>query len=343
MKKRRNIRIKDMRPEVRLIGVVLRFFMPECSSEKMLCIQNQFTDKFMRGKWLGRNTKIQTKYIKREDGSRLRILICTSKKGTKPNATGLLWMHGGGYAVGFPEQDFINVDRFVKDGNTVAVLPDYIRTTQKPYPAALEDCYLALKWLKNHTKELNVNPDQLFIGGDSAGGGLTAAITLYARDKKEVAIAFQMPLYPMLDDRMITKSSQNNDAPVWNSKSNRAAWNMLLRGLKKGEPIPQYAAPARAKDLSNLPPACTYVGSIEPFRDETVAYAKGLKQQGIDVHMKVYKGCFHAFDLNCYPTKAAKDARMFLMNTYHYAQKHYFAKQPKEQNNRKRTKGSNCL
>ncbi len=329
MRKERNIKTKDMHPQVRLMGSFLRFLIPECSSEKMLTIQNWFTDTFLHGKWFGRNTKIETKYIKRKDGTRLRILVCTSKKGTNKNATGLLWMHGGGYAVGFPEQDFINVDRFVKDGNTVAVMPDYIRTTKKPYPAALEDCYLALKWLKNHAKELNVNEDQIFVGGDSAGGGLTAAISLYARDKKEVAIAFQMPLYPMLDDRMITKSSQHNDAPVWNSKANRAAWDMYLRSLKKGEEVPIYASPARAKDLSNLPPACSYVGSIEPFKDETIVYMKRLKEQGIDVHMKVYKGCFHAFDLNCYPTKIAKDAREFLMENYRYAQKHYFAKQRK--------------
>lgn len=329
-KKERNIKIKDMRPELRPFGAVYRFFMSENYSEKILHLQNWFTDTFMRGKWFGKNTEIRTLYIPRGDGSRLRILVCTSKKGTNPDATGLLWMHGGGYAVGFPEQDFLKIDNFVKDGNTVAVLPDYTKTTEKAYPAALEDCYLALKWLKEHAKELNVNPNQLFAGGASAGGALTAALTLYARDKKEVAVAFQMPLYPMLDDRMDTEAARNNDAPVWNSVYNRGAWKLHLRGLKKEEPVPDYAAPARAEDLSNLPPACTYVGSIEMFLDETVAYMKRLKQQGIDVYMKVYKGCFHAFDTNCYPTKAAKDAREFLMKTYRYAQKHYFAEQLEE-------------
>ena len=278
--KRRTIKIKDMHPEIRLFGMLFRFFMPKASSEKMLCIRNQFTDAFFKGKWFGKHTTIQTKYIEREDGSRLRILVCTSKKGTNKNATGLLWIHGGGYAVGFPEQDFIRIDNFVKDGNTVAVMPDYTRTTEAPYPSALEDCYIALKWLKNHAQEWNVNKDQLFIGGTSAGGGLAASVSLYARDKKEVAIAFQMPLYPMIDDRMITKSSQNNDAPIWNSEANKRGWGMLLRGVKEGEEVPAYVAPARATDLSNLPPACSFVGGIELFRDETISYMKRLKKKG---------------------------------------------------------------
>lgn len=330
-KQNRTIRLKDIRPELRIFGAVYRTFGPDFCNEGVLRLRNKFADTFMRGKWRGKNTQIEPRYITREDGSRMRILICTSKKGTNSDATGLMWIHGGGYAVGYPEQNYIKVDRFVKDGNTVAVLPDYTLTTEKPYPAALEDCYLALKWMKDHAEELNINPAQLFVGGDSAGGALTAAVSLYARDKKEVSVAFQMPLYPMLDDTMTTASAQNNDAPVWNSRFNQTAWKMLLKGLEKGEPIPEYAAPTRAKDLSGLPPACTFVGSLEPLRDETIAYVRKLKQQGVDVYLKVYEGCFHAFDTNCYPTKVAKDARDYLMKMYRYAQKHYFAEQKKEE------------
>ena len=326
-KKNRVIKLKDIHPQLRLRGEVFRVFTEESSAEERLRKQNQVMDRLVNGRWFGKHSKIETKYIAREDGSRLRILVCTSKEGTNANATGLMWIHGGGYAVGRPEQNFAKVDRFVADGNTVAVLPDYTRTTEKPYPAALEDCYLALKWLKDHAEELGVNEDQLFVGGDSAGGALTAAVTLYARDKGEVAIAFQMPLYPMLDDRTGTKRIIDNDAPVWNSKRNRVAWEMLLRGLEEGDEIPAYAAPARAKDLSNLPPMCTFVGSLEPFLEETITYAKRLKEQGIKVHMRVYKGCFHAFDINCYSTKVAKNARDYLMEVYRYAQEHYFAMQ----------------
>ena len=330
-KKSRVIKLRNIRPELRLFGGIFRTFMGECSTEEMLHRQNEVMDRLMTGRWFGRHSKIETRYLTREDGSRLRILLCTSKRGTNPNATGLMWIHGGGYAVGCPEQNFAKADRFVKDGNTVAVLPDYIRTTEQPYPAALEDCYLTLKWLKDHAIELNVNADQLFIGGDSAGGALTVALSLYARDKGEVSIAFQMPLYPMLDDRTGTELVTDNDAPVWNSKMNQAAWKMLLWGIGKGEEVPEYAAPARAKDLSNLPPMCTFVGSLEPFLEETLTYARRLKEHGIKVYIRVYKGCFHAFDINCYPTKVAKNARDYVMNVYRYAQKHYFAEQKREE------------
>ena len=326
-KKQRTIRLRDIHPQLRLTGGVIRLFMPKYLTEEMLRRQNAFTDKHFQGRWFGRHTKIEPRYIYREDGTKLRVLICTSKKGTKPNATGLLWIHGGGYAVGIPEQDYLRLDELVKDGTTVAVLPDYIKTTEKPYPAALEDCYLALKWLKEYAEELNVNENQLFVGGASAGGALTAAVSLYARDKKEVAIAFQMPLYPMLDDRTGTELIIDNDAPVWNSENNKRAWEMLLKGVEKSEGIPDYAAPTRAMDLIGLPPACTFVGSIEPFCDETISYFKRLKEQGVKTYIRIYKGCFHAFDINCYSTKIAKSARSYLLRVYRHAQKNFFAEQ----------------
>ena len=149
-KKNRVIKLKDIHPQLRLRGEVFRVFTEESGAEERLRKQNQVMDRLVNGRWFGKHSKIETKYIAREDGSRLRILVCTSKEGTNANATGLMWIHGGGYAVGRPEQNFAKVDRFVEDGNTVAVLPDYTRTTEKPYPAALEDCYLALKWLKDH-------------------------------------------------------------------------------------------------------------------------------------------------------------------------------------------------
>ena len=155
-------------------------------------------------------------------------------------------------------------------------------------------------------------------------GGLTAAVCLYARDRGEVNIAFQMPLYPMLDDRMITASSQNNDAPVWNTASNEAAWGLYLAGVAK-DPIPVYAAPARAENLRGLPPACTYVGTIEPFHDETVDFVERLREQGVEVTFKEYEGCFHAFDMMGAGTKIGKDARAFLLEQFRRAQSRYFA------------------
>ena len=241
------IKNNDISPGLRLTGAVIRWIFPYFKEKTFLKI-NKFTDHFMKGLWLSTSTKVQTVYLKRADGTKLRVPVRRSRKAQPKRAvTGLLWIHGGGYAIGLPEQDCRFSTLFTKDASCVAVLPDYTRSTEAPYPAALEDCYLTLRWMHKNAEDLGMDKTQLFVGGDSAGGGLTAALCLYARDKGEVPIAFQMPLYPMLDDREITKSSKNNDAPVWNTESNRAGWELYLKGIPKDE-VPGYAAPARATD-----------------------------------------------------------------------------------------------
>lgn len=256
----------------------------------------------------------------------LRLCVYRPKE-KREKAPGLLWIHGGGYAIGIPELDGNFIKSFIQESGCIVVAPDYCLSTEAPYPAALEDCYTALLWLKDNAASLGVRPDQLMVGGDSAGGGLTAALCIYARDKKEVSIAFQMPLYPMLDDRMITESSQNNDAPVWNTKSNENGWRLYLGELYGTDKVPAYAAPARLTDYHDLPPAFTFVGSIEPFCDETITYMEQLKAAGIPAEYKVFQGCFHAFDIMAKKAGPAKEARKLLIENFRYAVEHYFAKQ----------------
>ncbi|MDR1628771.1 MAG: alpha/beta hydrolase [Oscillospiraceae bacterium] len=268
----------------------------------------------------------EQKYITRADGTMLRICVYYPRE-KRDGVPGLLWLHGGGYALGVPEQDESFIKRFVEASGCVVVAPDYTLSLQKPYPAALEDSYAALLWLRDNGAQYGMRSDQIFVGGESAGGGLTAALSLYARDKAEVAIAFQMPLYPMLDDRP-TESSANNDAPVWNTTSNNLAWQLYLGDAYGTDDVPIYAAPARAADYSGLPPACTYVGSIEPFFAETQTYVEKLRNSGVSVDFKVFDGAFHGFDIICPNTKIAKDARSFLMDCFKYAVENYFAEQP---------------
>ncbi|MBO5500713.1 MAG: alpha/beta hydrolase, partial [Clostridia bacterium] len=274
---------KMMAPGLRLMGTVYRFFSPGAMPEGMIRFGNRFLRMVAAGHWMSRTSRMEQRSILREDGSQLRLCVCRPKKGLTNQVPGLLWIHGGGYAMGVPEMDAMFVDRFMKAADCVAVLPDYRLSTEAPYPAALDDCWLALKWMKEHAQELGIQTDQLFVGGDSAGGGLCAALSLRARDTGEVSIAFQMPLYPMIDDRMATPSQQDNDAPVWNSKNNEAAWQMYLSGRRGAEDIPAWAAPAREEDLTGMPPTCTYVGTIEPFRDETIAYVEKMQASGVRV------------------------------------------------------------
>ena len=164
------------------------------------------------------------------------------------------------------------------------------------------------------------------VGGESAGGGLTAALTLYARVKAEVNIAYQMPLYPMIDDRMRNVSAKDNDAPVWNSKSNEVVWKMYLGDLFGGD-VPEYAAAARTKNYTELPATCTFVGDIEPFRDETMQYVENLSEVHIPVDFQLFQGCYHGFDTVSPNAQVSKDAITFLMKSFHNAVENYFAEQ----------------
>ena len=209
---------------------------------------------------------------------------------------GMLYLHGGGYMIGNPEGFPDTIKKFIAAKPCVIVAPDYQKALDAPYPAAFNDCYDSLLWMNEHAEELGIIPDKLIVCGHSAGGGLAAAVSLKARDTKDATIAFQMPVYPMIDDRGLTESSKSN-APVWNLNSNKLGWRLYLKGLKEaGKEIPAYAAPARATDYSRLPPTITFVGDLEPFRDETIEYVENLREEGIPVAFELYQGCFHGFE-----------------------------------------------
>jgi len=269
-------------------------------------------------------------WIPREDcrpeEPKLRLCVYRPQEPTE-NTPAILWMHGGGYGLGIPEVDEGAFREFVREIGCVIVAPDYRLSLEKPYPAALKDCYSTLLWLRDSAPSLGVRSDQLVVGGYSAGGGLAAALAIYARDTGEVSIAFQMPIYPMLEDRMITDSSRENDAPVWNTRSNETGWRLYLGSLYGTNEVPAYAAPARLNDFRGLPPAFTFVGSIEPFLDETVEFMERLKDAGVPVNYKVFDGCFHAFDIVAKKSAPAIEAKKRMAEQIRYAAEHYFAGQ----------------
>ncbi len=263
-------------------------------------------------------------------GRDIEILILRPLKNARPKSKtpGILWIHGGGYRTGMTEMIYMSrALNLVKTYGAVVVTPEYRLSHEAPYPAALEDCYAALKYLKEHIEELGINDSQLMVGGESAGGGLTAALCMYTRDKGEINIAYQMPLYPMIDNED-TESSKDNHAPIWNTKKNHSAWKLYLRGLE-GKEVPAYAAPARQTDYSNLPPAYTFVGDIEPFYCETLTYIENLHKAGIEAKVDVYPNRFHAFDMMMPFKKVSKEAIAEFEKQFCYAVKHYFAPQKK--------------
>ena len=267
------------------------------------------------------NTKIPGRKRK------IPVLIARKEGVTEP-ATGVLWLHGGGYATGMKEMLYMGrgIDLVVKHG-AVVIAPSYTLSIRAPYPAAINDCYDVLLYIKKHALELGIRDDQIMVGGESAGGGLTAALCMMARDKKNVNIAFQMPLYPMIDN-FDTDSSRDNHAKVWNTRRNHMAWKLYLRKDAKKRVSP-YAAPARQTDYSGLPPAYTFVCTAEPFYCETLAYIENLKAAGIEAEVDVYEGLYHAFDMKDPKMRISRKAIERFNRRFAYAHEHYFAEQNK--------------
>lgn len=229
------------------------------------------------------------------DGPDVRIKIYEprEKKGALP---GLLYIHGGGYILGSADMMDPAMKQMVSELECIIVSVDYRLAPEHPYPAPLEDCYAALKWFADHAEQLGGDNSRIAVMGPSAGGGLTAALSLLARDRQGPAIMFQMPLYPMIDDRMVTPSSQTiTDDRVWSKAKTELAWSLYL-GEREDGAISPYAAPARATDLSGLPPTYICVGDLDPFRDETIEYVTRLAEAGVPTEFHLYPGGFHGFE-----------------------------------------------
>ena len=210
----------------------------------------------------------------------------------------LYYLHGGGMIMGNAWSVLPKVLRQWALPLGLAVLSvEYPLAPRARYPVPVEDCYAGLLWTAAHAPDLGIDPDRFVIGGRSAGGGLAAALALMARDRGGPEPAGQLLLCPMLDDRATTFSTrQMAGADLWDRTSNATAWQALLGDLYGTPDVPPYAAPARATDLTRLPPAYIEVGSAETFRDEGVAYANAIWQAGGRAELHVWPGAFHGFD-----------------------------------------------
>ena len=179
----------------------------------------------------------------------------------------------------------------------VILSTNYRLAPEAPFPAPVEDCYASLKWLVENSENLGIDKSHIAIGGGSAGGGLAAGLVIMTRDRGEIDIAFQLLIYPMLDDRNITPSSYNiTDKRTWDREKNIYAWKAYLGDSAKDGNVSPYAAAARAEDLSGLPPAYIAVGELDLFLDESIEYAQRLLQAGVRTELHVYPGATHGFD-----------------------------------------------
>ena len=228
---------------------------------------------------------------------------------------GVLWIHGGGYICGMKEMVYMSrAMDLVKNYGVTVLSPGYRQAWQKPYPAAVDDCYQVLEYMDGSF-------DTIMAGGESAGGGLCAALCMMARDRGKIKVAFQMPLYPMISN-VDTDSSRNNHGKMWNTRKNHFAWKMYLRKDAQ-KAVSPYAAPIWQEDFSGLPPCYTFVGDGEPFYSETLDYVNKLRNAGVTAEADVYPCNIHAFDM-LYPEKAiSKDAIDRFEKHFEYALENY--------------------
>jgi acetyl esterase len=213
--------------------------------------------------------------------------------GIDEEAPALIWIHGGGFVMG----DISSADELciglAHHGHCAVVSVDYRLAPEHPFPAAVNDCYAVLEWLSSEPGEAGLKPAKIAVGGVSAGGGLAASMALKARDRKGPELVYQFLIIPDVDDRLVTASSHRiHDPRVWDRSTAEVSWQMYLGSDHSGD-VSEYAAPARAKDLSGLPPATVLVEDLDILRDEGIDYANRLNDAGVQTELHVYPGTFH--------------------------------------------------
>ena len=240
-------------------------------------------------------------FVKRKDSEDVLKLLIIKPKLEAPTQglPALLYMHGGGFVFGSPETILPTMQRLAEDVGCIIILPAYRLAPEHPFPAALNDNYLALSWMHEQALDLGVDTSRIAIGGDSGGGGHAAALNIAVRDRGEFSPIYQFLIYPMLDDRTgsLRPPAANTGEFIWTPENNVFGWSAYLGCAAGGSDVPLGSVPARQNDLSGLPPTLIATGSLDLFAPENAAYGKRLADQGVAVESKVFDGAYHGFNV----------------------------------------------
>ncbi|HQP08990.1 MAG TPA: alpha/beta hydrolase [Anaerolineaceae bacterium] len=234
-------------------------------------------------------------WLKSLDGTHFPVEIVWPENIDRPAAC-LVYYHGGGFVLGNnPLQERLFL-RIAENVPFVLVMPGYRLAPDHPFPAGVEDCYATLLWVARYASRIGIDRSRIAVAGDSAGGGLAAAVTQMARDKKGPAICLQILLYPVTDCSMTTESANLfTDTPVWNSVANRKMWEFYLNGWEG--PASPYASPMHAGSLAGLPPAYVETAEFDPLHDEGIEYARRMVAEGVEVTLHETKRTVHGYDI----------------------------------------------
>ncbi|MET7289160.1 alpha/beta hydrolase [Streptomyces sp. NPDC005573] len=246
-----------------------------------------------------------------EGAPEVSLLVCRPKSaGAGASLPVIYYVHGGGMVLGTNRAGVDGALNWALELGAVVVSVEYRLAPEHPYPAQIDDVYAGFRWTAAHAGEIGGDPDRIVVAGSSAGAGLGAALALLLRDRQGPPAIGQLLMSPMLDDHNDTVSGrQMTGIGVWDRTANETAWTAVLGDRRGGPDVPPYASPARADDLSGLPPALLDVGSAETFRDEVVTYASRIWQAGGDAELHVWPGGFHGFDTFAPHTALARAAR----------------------------------
>lgn len=247
-------------------------------------------------------------------GHKIRTRTFRPKGTSSEMLPAMIYFHGGGYMMGIPEMANVFYEDILKRRKVAIFSPDYRLSQKDPFPGGFNDCYDVLLWMRDNAKALKIDPNNIIIAGHSAGGGMAAAITLKVRDTGIIKPVFQMPIYPMLDHRMITASSKMQGSTMWDANINARAWGLYLRNIKGN--VPSYASPALNEDYKKFPPTISFAGDLEPFYDENVAYIEALKRASVPVKFRIFKGGYHGFEVGSPKAKISIEANEFQLDAF---------------------------
>lgn len=288
----------DFDPELRAgLAVVGGMFPPTITPDLLDFMRTSYASPPIEPVLQERGIERTDETIPGAGGAPIELSVLRSRQATGPRPV-VLYAHSGGLMFG---DRFSGIDLaldWVTDLGAVLVTVDYRLAPEHPDPVPREDMYAALEWTHAHADRLGVRTDRLLVAGASAGGGLAAGLALAARDRGGPAACGLLLDYPMLDDRGRTLSTTQFDGVgVWDRVSNETGWSALLGDRRGGPDVSAYAAPARAQNLSGLPPTFVVVGAAEIFRDEAIDFASRIWKVGGDAELHVFGGAFHACDI----------------------------------------------